>query len=787
MKRIARLALATLIALAFAPNAYASWVGKWSDHLYYNAENGEQNTVRVTLQPNGDIRFTDGGANPIRAENVCSLAAGSVADCPSAGVTHIKIRLEDRDDLAIVDVGLRALVWGHDGNDDLFGGAGNDELYGGWGVDELAGRGGADLMDGGANLGDTASYPSHPSNVFVQLDDGSSASAGAIGENDVLRGIRNLEGGPGNDVLFGDGRINTIRGGSGDDTLGGGPLGDVLEGGLGDDRLIDGFMLGGGSDELRGGSGVDLVDYSAGAQRGFVAFRQCGAPWDGCGPDPDPYAAPPTSPPSTLDSIRVTLDDVANDGAFGPPDPNRIDASDNVASDVENVLGSPMDDVLSGSGGRNVIWGGDGSDTLEGLAGDDWLYGGDGNDVTNGGDGTDVLTGDAGGDLLAGAAGFDTVDYSDRTAAVLVAVDDSPGDGEPGENDNVMSDVERIVGSPFDDNLYGAAGAQTLSGGAGKDTIVGGAGPDRLEGGAGDDLIAADDRERDSVDCGPDTDQARIDMFDPPVANCEQVNDVAPPVVTCDSGPSGWIRGPVTVQCSAIDWESGPADPQSFSLTASLPDGEERADAPTNSVTVCDQALNCVVVSRTFKIDRKGPTFVGGVLPDDRRFILNEQVTVRARCEDYGVDTGFDFSSESLGRYCRPAGLVLATRSVGTHNLGFEARDRLMNISRITRRFHIGYALCNGSTNVRPPVADVFVSLCDANGVNVSDPQIVLTNAAVDGLEPEKEPLSFQYEEAKQAGYRIEIPTVGLPTGPHRLTFTAGLDPEVHSIEFEVP
>jgi Ca2+-binding RTX toxin-like protein len=64
---------------------------------------------------------------------------------------------------------------------------------------------------------------------------------------------------------------------------------------------------------------------------------------------------------------------------------------------IENLKGSPQDDVLTGDDGPNRIGGGGGlglgRDRLYGLGGDDVIAGGDDNDFLDGGPGTDSLDG----------------------------------------------------------------------------------------------------------------------------------------------------------------------------------------------------------------------------------------------------------------------------------------------------------------------------------------------------------------------------------------------------------
>lgn len=74
---------------------------------------------------------------------------------------------------------------------------------------------------------------------------------------------------------------------------------------------------------------------------------------------------------------------------------------------IENLLGSSFDDILTGNAAANIIQGGKGNDTLDGKSGADNLFGGTGNDVLMGGEGNDILTGGLGKDTLTGGTGTD--------------------------------------------------------------------------------------------------------------------------------------------------------------------------------------------------------------------------------------------------------------------------------------------------------------------------------------------------------------------------------------------
>ena len=75
------------------------------------------------------------------------------------------------------------------------------------------------------------------------------------------------------------------------------------------------------------------------------------------------------------------------------------------------------------------------------------MNGGTGADTLNGGDGDDKLDGGKGADTVNGGLGVDVLSYGTRSAPVIVTLDGSVGDGEVGENDNVMPDVENLIGA----------------------------------------------------------------------------------------------------------------------------------------------------------------------------------------------------------------------------------------------------------------------------------------------------------------------------------------------------
>ncbi len=163
-------------------------------------------------------------------------------------------------------------------------------------------------------------------------------------------------------------------------------------------------------------------------------------------------------------------------------------------AEVLKVLALGGDDIVRGDGSTVptlYLYGGDGNDQVVGsIFTNDVLDGGPGNDDISAFDGDDTLIGGPGTDSFLGGAGHDTVDYRDHTAPIAVTIGNGlADDGETGEQENVPSDIEVVLGGKGNDVLIGDAGINTLDGGAGADLLDGGLGPDVLIGGTGNDTV----------------------------------------------------------------------------------------------------------------------------------------------------------------------------------------------------------------------------------------------------------------------------------------------------------
>ncbi len=218
---------------------------------------------------------------------------------------------------------------------------------------------------------------------------------------------------------------------------------------------------------------------------------------------------------------------------------------------VGNVLNGG-DDTLWGEGGNDQLFGQSGSDVLNGGSGNDTLNGGVGADAIDGGTGVgdvidysdassgvsldlaendiwimssggesdfvrnvediigsgsndtltgnslaNVLEGGAGNDYLDGEDGSDTASYASAPVSVVLDLGISGLQGTIGAGDDTLVSIENLIGSEFDDTLFGNSGKNTINGGDGNDIILtDGAtsgfsdpGSDKFFGGMGDDTI----------------------------------------------------------------------------------------------------------------------------------------------------------------------------------------------------------------------------------------------------------------------------------------------------------
>ena len=224
----------------------------------------------------------------------------------------------------------------------------------------------------------------------------------------------------------------------------------------------------------------------------------------------------------------------------------------------DTLTGGPGRDVLNGGDGHDTLAGGDGNDQLDGGRDNDFVSGGPGDDLLNsstvdspltapapygdtlsgetgndtlyggvvmsGGDGSDSLfvsqsrTTDVRSQVeVNGGADRDTATFQNWTAALQLTLDDVRNDGPiaPGEVVgplgahttvtthgfvNVHSDVEKVIGTRYDDVTIGNSGPNEVAAGDGNDQVQG------LD---GDDVIDLQGGTKQAIYAGAGTDTCR--------------------------------------------------------------------------------------------------------------------------------------------------------------------------------------------------------------------------------------------------------------------------------------
>ena len=190
-------------------------------------------------------------------------------------------------------------------------------------------------------------------------------------------------------------------------------------------------------------------------------------------------------------NIDLATDSLSGGDAEGDTFARR-DTEHTDLADIENLEGSPHDDILTGDSKNN---------TIQGLAGADALSGGNGNDTASYSLSNSAVTvrlhsliaanGDAEGDTFTNTVTFMWTDSeNNHHTATLPDIENLTGS----DYDDILAGDARdniIIGNAGNDRLYGGPGGgnDVIDGGPGKDTIYGGQGDDTLTGGPGNDTL----------------------------------------------------------------------------------------------------------------------------------------------------------------------------------------------------------------------------------------------------------------------------------------------------------
>ncbi len=456
--------------------------------------NGDDGINEITLNLAGGV-YTASDTSGITAGFGCTQLGADVT-CPGE----------------VAGVKLRAAINGFDGGDTILGSSGPDRINGGPGPDDLDGRDGDDIIDSGTGGIDLDLCLDTP--PFRCYDDLTGGAAGVNPGWDTLTyytrtGRVTTDLRPGRSFATDD--DGTVDGVNSIEAVVGGAAADELIGGLGPDYFNGG--PGNAADTICGGLGKDTVDYSdktaavtvtldgvldtdqdiiasnpdvsVGARQDCRPVRKISGGGVGNG-------LPCTAPNVQGCPSDLKRDCTPNDGVAGE--------NDCIGEDIENVVGSPHDDILIGNdpdplygqgprvepAGENVLDGGGGDDTLDGRLGADLFKGGDGNDAVSYEGRTDDITASLDGSANDGSA-LDRNPANNLSDEISHVEDLIGGDGDDHLKGDEHANV--LLGGPGDDLIQGYDGADDLGGDGGDDTLEGGQDGDAMNGGPGDDLL----------------------------------------------------------------------------------------------------------------------------------------------------------------------------------------------------------------------------------------------------------------------------------------------------------
>ena len=354
------------------------------------------------------------------------------------------------------------LIEGGYGNDTLYGNSGNNQIAGALGNDKLDGGDGSDTYRVSGNLaGGWSSFNGYD----TYSDTGSTGYdvIKAVGAGDVDIGLTGF--GPqsgieavditeagGNVRLLGSDAANVLdfRGVSlstvvvGIGMPDGGPIvlapakSLMIDGGYGNDTIYgsadDNLIAGGlGNDTMDGGEGSDTYRVTGNLAGGWSSFNGY-----------DTYSDTGTVGFDMIKAVGTGNVDIGLTH-FGPQSGiEAIDATE--AGGLVRLLGSEAANTLDfrgvelfgnvsvdGGYGNDILYGNAVSNLISGGGGNDYLYGEEGTDKLNGGDGNDVLLGGVGVDTINGGSGIDKISYASTTLG--------SGDLETGGSDIVLEGI----------------------------------------------------------------------------------------------------------------------------------------------------------------------------------------------------------------------------------------------------------------------------------------------------------------------------------------------------------
>ncbi|MBW5482195.1 OmpL47-type beta-barrel domain-containing protein [Streptomyces bambusae] len=259
---------------------------------------------------------------------------------------------------------------------------------------------------------------------------------------------------------------------------------------------------------------------------------------------------------------------------------------------------------------------------------------------------------------------------------------------------------------------------------------------------------------------------------------------------------AGWnTTSPANVNIGALDGSCGSGVLRiTYSASGAQPIASTDVPGAAAAVAITAEGVTVVTYTATdaagntsapqtitVRLDTAGPTITIVRPVAGTTYLYRQPVTASYSCTD--ATSGV---ASCVGTV--PNGSPVDTSALGTRTFTVNATDIATNPSSRTVTYTVAYRICLLYDPSRPPrlLGQVVISLriCDANGNNLSSPDITLTAIRITG--PVTRPVTGRFTYTSfYSNYSLPVSTQGLPNGNYNLEFTiSGADTTTHVAPF---
>jgi hypothetical protein len=251
---------------------------------------------------------------------------------------------------------------------------------------------------------------------------------------------------------------------------------------------------------------------------------------------------------------------------------------------------------------------------------------------------------------------------------------------------------------------------------------------------------------------------------------------------------------PATVNISASDACGSGVQKITYSATGAQPITSSDAAGASAAVPITTQGVTTVTFTATdnagntsapqtitVRLDTVAPS-ITITRPAATTYLIGQSVATLYSCTD--ATSGVASCTGPVA-----SGAQFNTSTFGAHTFTVNATDNATNPSSKTVTYTVAYRICLLYDPTQPPrggqaTIPIRLRICDANGNNLSSPNITLTPGQVVGPTTRPFTTPFRYDASLQ-GYIVNVPTRGLAGGSYNLQFTiSGADTTTHLAPF---